>query len=77
MIDGQKLKLEKNGDLVKAATLVAKLMLFAVPDETGLFFGDFEFETNNGTTDMGRFADAFTASSKSSFDGFRSLANQD
>ena len=54
--------------------LVATMVLYTLPDDTGLFFGDFDFETNQGVTGKGRFSAAFTDNAQSSFDGWRSLA---
>ena len=55
--------------------LVGTINLHALPDNSGLFFGDFDFVTNMGTTGEGRFASAFTGSVKTSFDD-DSIADQ-
>lgn len=48
--------------------LVGTVNLHALPDDSGLFYGDFDFITDKGVTGDGRFASAFTASAQSSFD---------
>ena len=48
--------------------LVGTVSLYALPDDSGLFYGDFDFITDKGVTGDGRFASAFTASAQSSFD---------
>lgn len=48
--------------------LVGTVNLHALPDDSGLFYGDFDFITNKGATGDGRFASAFTESAQTSFD---------
>lgn len=48
--------------------LVAEVTVYTVPDESGLFFGEFDFTTNAGTAGEGRMGQAFVENAQLSFD---------
>ena len=51
-----------------AAGLVGQVTLYALPDDSGLFYGEFDFTTNAGYGGNGRFASAFVDNAQTSFD---------
>ena len=48
--------------------LEATVTVYIVPDESGLFWGEFDFTTNFGTSGNGRMGSAFVENVQLSFD---------